>query len=50
MSLGGQEEGDRTHPEVTWALFRFVEFVGMVEQATDRILKALKSRAWVRAF
>lgn len=31
MSLDGQEEGSRTHPEVAWAPFRFVEFEEMIE-------------------
>lgn len=50
MSRGGQKEGDRIHPEVMWTLFMCVEFEGMVEQATGSVLKAFKSRAWVRAF
>lgn len=31
MSLGGQEEGGRTHPEVARAPFRFVALEEMVE-------------------
>lgn len=45
MSFGGQGEGGRTHPEVAWGHFRFVEFERKVELATDNILKA-----WIRAF
>lgn len=32
MSLDGQEEGDRTHPEVALAPFRIAEIEGVVEQ------------------
>lgn len=39
MSSGGQEEGDRTHPEVALAPFRLVEIEGIVEQVTSSILK-----------
>lgn len=40
MSFGDQGEGGRTHPEVAWGHFRFVEFEGKVEPATGSVLKA----------